>query len=78
MRGQFERILGLLDGGRPLPSSRGEWRLFRPGSRETPVGQARSGEALTVDAGIYDVQLLLRDGRTRGSRWITGSPYFFF
>jgi len=60
----------MLDGGRPLAREAGVWRIYRRGMRESPVGEARTGEPLLLDAGIYDIGLFYRVGGDRGERWL--------
>lgn len=60
----------LLDRGRPLAQETGVWRVYRRGLRDKPVAEARTGETLLLDAGIYDVGLFYLVGTERGERWL--------
>ena len=60
----------LLDRGRPLAQDAGVWRVYRRGVRDNPVAEARTGEALVLDAGIYDVGLFYLAGSGNGERWL--------
>jgi len=60
----------LLDDGQPLAREAGVWRVYRRGMRKSPVAEARTGEALVLDAGIYDIGLFYIAGTDRGERWL--------
>jgi len=60
----------LLDDGRPLGGEAGVWRVYRRGMRENAVAEARTGETLLLDAGIYDIGLFYLAGSNRGERWL--------
>ena len=60
----------LLDRGRPLAREAGEWRVYRRGMRDNPIAEARTGEPLVLDSGIYDVGLFYLAGSERGERWL--------
>jgi len=64
--------LTLLDRNRPVPSSRGVWRVFPPGERGRPVAERRTGERLTIDAGEYDVGVFYRKRGSVLERWFQG------
>ena len=60
----------LLDDGRPLTRQAGVWRVYQRGMRQNPVAEAHTGEALALDAGIYDIGLFYLEGTDRGERWL--------
>ncbi len=60
----------LLDHGRPLAQDAGVWRVYRRGLRDKPVAEARTGETLLLDTGIYDVGLFYLAGTEPGERWL--------
>lgn len=60
----------LLRQGVPLTEREGIWRIYRPGIRETPLAEGRSGQAADLEPGTYDLGIFFRDGAGLGERWI--------
>jgi hypothetical protein len=61
----------LLDRGRPLAREAGVWRVYRRGMRDHPIAEARTGEVLVLDTGVYDIGLFYLAGTERGERWLS-------
>ncbi|HXV75532.1 MAG TPA: hypothetical protein VD788_04375 [Candidatus Polarisedimenticolaceae bacterium] len=62
----------LVDGGRALEPGEGEYRVYAAGSRDLPLAEAPSGEAVMLSPGTYDVGLFYTSGGKRAERWVVG------
>jgi len=66
--------LTLLERGRPLAAGRGRWRVFEAGKRDEPVARGESGDSVELPAGLYDVEMIFRQGHGHAERWLEGIP----
>jgi hypothetical protein len=64
--------LTLLERGGPLGPGRGRFRVFAAGRRDEPLAEAESGDDVELPAGLYDVELIYRQGRDYVERWLEG------
>jgi hypothetical protein len=62
----------LRDGYQRVPQEMGEWKVFRHADHREPLAERRSGELLSIEAGVYDVGLFLRAGDRVSETWMTG------
>jgi len=63
-------VLKLLRDGRPYPGHLGLWRVYPAGERRGQIGERRSGEALDLEAGVYDIGIFYRDGGSTAEQWL--------
>lgn len=62
----------LRDGYQRVPREMGEWKVFRHADHRELLAERRTGELLSIEAGVYDVGLFLRDGDRVSETWLTG------
>lgn len=60
----------LRDGGRIVPPDEGVWRAYRPGDRDTPIAERGSGMILSLDEGVYDLELRVLDEDPPRVQWL--------